>query len=216
MSRNLVLCTLLLFLCSAWGATSAAAPVGLAAFSGSETVIDFESLFDSELVTNQFAGLGVIFSGGLNEDPFPDSSIQGNQEGVNFVSGCDTIIATFSAPQNRAGALVAGDNFGNNSIRFEAFLGAASVDSFTFDTGTTILPGGSLPSVFAALEVLGGGFDRLEITRTDDSTAFSLDDFRFEGVPEPTTFVLAAVAFASLLASAPRRRSRLSDAPAQT
>ena len=168
------------------------APVGIGGFSGSETVIDFESLSNGELVTNQYSGLGVVFSGGLNEDTFPGSSIQGNQEGVNFVSGGSTITATFSTPQNRAGALVAGSISGNDNIFIEAFLGVVSVDSFTFNTGTTILPGGTLPSVFAALEVLGTGFDSLQITRTDSNTAFSMDDFRFE-VPEPTTFTLAGL-----------------------
>jgi len=46
-------------------ASAVAAPVsiGLAGFSGSETVVTFNSIGDEVLVDTQFAGLGVTFSG---------------------------------------------------------------------------------------------------------------------------------------------------------
>lgn len=167
-----------------------ASPITLDAFDGSETVIGFETISSSEPITNQFETLGLIFSGGLYGDPATGSSIQGSMEATNYWSSGDIsnpITASFSSIQNKVGFYVAGVSSGDSTILLSAYLGSGLVDEYAFNTGHDVMPGGSLVSVFAGLEV-PQGFDRIEISRLDGNQAFSIDDFRF--VPEPATLSL--------------------------
>ena len=167
-----------------------AIPVTQDFFSGSETLIDFESISSGELITTQFSGLGATFSGGLFGDPQSNSTIKGTKEATNYLASnsiSNPIVVSFSQMQLRAGFLAAGMNTGGNDILLRAYSGSHLVEESTFVT-SDILPGGNLPSVFAGLEV-SEGFNRIEISRLDGNLAFSIDDFRYE-IPEPATVLL--------------------------
>ena len=180
----------------------AADPIGMDDFSGLETLIDFETILPEEPITTQFSVLGLNFEPGLFGDPFPASTIQGTMEATNFNGSItNPIVALFDEPQLRIGFLAAGDSIGGSLILLRAFLSDIVVDEFTFTTDE-ILPGGTLPSVFAGLEVLGG-FNRIEIRRLGGGGAFSIDDFRFE-IPAPGT--LALFGLAGLCGTRLRRR----------
>jgi len=174
--------------------------------AGEITVIDFESINPSDPITTQFSDLGLIFDPGLFGDPYPSSSIQGNREATNFLSDpsiTNPITADFASPQALVEFLVAGGSRGG-IIELHAFLGSDKVGVASFDTND-VLSGGTLPSALARIQV-ASGFDNIEIRRTDRNGAFSIDDFRFTAVPEPSTFVLLGMGAISLLAYAWRRR----------
>jgi hypothetical protein len=182
--------------------TVGAVPIALDTFPDSEILLDFESISSSESITTQFSGLGVTFSGGLFGDPFPNSTIQGSMEATNYLSSANIsnpITAFFSQVQRNVGFLGAGTDTPGSTILLSAYLGSDLVDQSTF-IADTILPGGTLPSVFVGLEVLQG-FDRIEISRLDGNGAFSIDDFRY--VPEPATAFLLGLG--SLLMTRRRR-----------
>ena len=183
-----------------------ASPVSEADFTSASALIDFESIADSELITSQFQTLGVVFSGGFYGDPFPGSTIKGNQEGTNFSSSSNIknpIIANFSVLQQRAGAWMGQHTSGiGDIILLQAFRGGLLVDEHRFRAGPA-LPGGNISSVFAALEI-ESGFDRLEFSGTSGNLALSIDDFRFEAVPEPATITCVLLGIACCIS---RRRT---------
>ncbi|MGD9285419.1 MAG: hypothetical protein PVG68_17240, partial [Desulfobacterales bacterium] len=74
--KKILLCLVLLF----FGLSNAyAIPIGIDAFSGNATVIDFNSIKNNEKITTQFDSDGVTFSGEFYGDyNFPDSTINGS------------------------------------------------------------------------------------------------------------------------------------------
>lgn len=170
--------------------TGACAPIGQGAFSGAAKIVTFEGLLPGNSITNQFAGDGVLFSGGLYVDPFPNSTIQGNVEATNFLNSAtitNPIVASFPTPVFRIGFLVAGVS-SPDSIRLSVFRNSVEVEALELITGATIA-GGSLPSVFIGVEQ-PLGIDRIEISNPPGNGPFSIDDFRFESVPEPSSLAL--------------------------
>lgn len=194
---------LLLSLSSAY-----AIPIGIGDFSGSETVIDFNSIPSGPpgtLITDQFAPLGVTFSGSpFQGDPFPGSTINGTMTGVNFddLGGNinNPIIAEFSSLQNRVGMFFGTPNSVDTEVQIRAFRGERLLETLKVasEAGNN-LPGGNLATVFGGI-FLKTGFDRIDFSSLSDLGAFEVDDFRFERsedsspgpapIPEPATILL--------------------------
>jgi hypothetical protein len=165
-----------------------------AVFSGSASVVDFNSILTNETtITNQFAGQGVTFGGGLfSLDTSGDTSqFPSNGGGViasdwKYSQGVPTLpwTATFTGIETRAGFLVEVNS--GDSTQITTFLNG---------TPTGIVSQVSLgtSAVFFGIQDLSG-FNSISVTVTGPGNHFiAIDDFRFEAVPEPgTTWLLAS------------------------
>jgi hypothetical protein len=174
--------------------------------SGAVTVIDFESISLGEQINTQYQSAGLIFDGGRFGDPAPGSSIRGTMEATNVSSGSNIsnpIGASFTFVTDMVQFLVAGDTNGSNLIEVRGFLDGSEVYANSFTTGT-VMQGGSLPST-SVLVMPVSGLDRIEIRRLDGSRAFSIDDFHFGSIPEPSALISILLSFAIVILHRDRR-----------
>lgn len=182
--------------------------VGIGAFSGSETVIDFDSLAEDEIVTTQFLSSGVDFSssshvsgstaaGGGSEGWFFFSN-PGTAVLQNFIeicldspSFCQPVIIDFTTPHS----LIGFDIITNPSTStFDVQLVSAG-SSTIFSIST------SFPESFVGFQD-PAGIDRIIITEPsiEGEGAIGIDDLRFEGVvPEPSTLLLVGSGLAGVI-----------------
>jgi len=154
--------------------------VGVSAFSGAPQV-DFNGLPAGPL-TNQFAGLGVTFSGGLNAFANAASNFVGSVPG-------SVITISFSSTMLRTGFDITTQSADNLKVEVQAFSGSTLVTTGTF----TILTPGTTQS-FVGFED-SSGIDGLVLTPvvgTGGAGRFLLDNLRFEPIPEPSTALLLA------------------------
>ena len=200
----------IVFLLSLILSSAHAIPIGIGDFSGSETVIDFNSIPTGPpgtLITDQFAPIGVTFSGSpFQGDPFPGSSINGTMTGVNFddFGGNinNPITAKFSSLQNRVGMFFGTIPSLDAKVQIQPYLGGQPIESELqeFEMPADLnLPEGQLLTVFGGI-FLAGGFDRIDFSSISGLGRFEVDDFRFEKsedrapgpapIPEPVTILL--------------------------
>ncbi|MBI1924116.1 PEP-CTERM sorting domain-containing protein [Candidatus Poribacteria bacterium] len=178
--------------------------ITLRAFSGSETVIDFESIAQNVEITSQFSGLGPTFSGGLFGDTLSGPALLGSAvTASNFQSRFppffNPITVTFSALIARVGF----DAVTNapDVLVITTFRSAVPTETITFDTSLT-------PSFLGIGDL--EGIDRIEIEApVNFNGGFATDNFRFEGspavVPEPSSLLLLGVGILAVLG---RRRKQ--------
>jgi hypothetical protein len=185
-STSLVLGALLGAFLGATNVYSAPASINIDSFSGSETVIDFNTIADEELITNQFtASTGVTFSGAIygmtnqgDLDLVPDNGgviasnwlyNVGSSQGLSFsadLGGSYTKVG-FHAYAN-----------GGDSVTIEVLGNGASSGSVTFES--TGAPGAPSPGFIAVEDA--NGFDSITISVLNNMNAFlTIDNLRFEG-----------------------------------
>ena len=180
------------------GGVAGAVPiqVGVSAFSGSPQ-INFNGL-PAGLLTNQFAGQGVTFSGGL----YAFSNAAANFQGA--VPG-NIIEISFSSKMVRAGFDVTTQISDNLKVDVKAFQGGTLVTTGTFTIAT---PG--FNQSFVGFEDLTDGIDSLVLTPVigaGGTGRFILDNLRFEPVPEPATALLFTSGLLLLAAHGTQRRA---------
>jgi hypothetical protein len=166
---------------------------GLANFSGSETVITFNTIDNTQPVNNQYAGLGVAFNGSLvgltnSLDPslFNGSAIASNWNYDDAVPNTgSTWTATFSSVQSQVGFFAESNE--DDDITIEGFLKGSSVGSVNFSN-----PNGTTPDFLGIQNLLG--IDSITVTTASNFNGFfGMDDFRFESntaVPVPAAIWL--------------------------
>jgi len=186
-----------------------AAAIGPGDFSSTAGLINFDnlaggsSIFTGEVVTNQYSSLGVTFVNpnfvsrananlAAMLDGQSDPNVLFIQQHNGSTSGLPQEIL-FSTPMLRVGAFFATSL--DSTITLTAFSPAGvKVESLTL-TGGFNAP--DFLTGFVGLEE-PDGIGRIELfSRSNDPAAvtfnFSIDDLRFEAVPEPATWTLAAL-----------------------
>ncbi len=158
--------------------------------------IDFEGLPDSTPITDQYLGMGVVFSGAtvitagfsLNESEFPPHS------GANaaFDDG-QPITITFSYPVNTFSAY-----FTHSSpltLLFFDSLGilGGRVQSPSISNLAVSGEPGAIPNEFLTLSS-ASGFFRVVIDGDPGGSSFTFDDVTVNAVPEPASIFLTGVA----------------------
>lgn len=154
-------------------------------FSGNETVIDFESISDGEVITNQFSSLGVSFYGDLTGDKVFGPPLLGSDTTAGQFEG-SLVAAIFDTPMLRVGFDIVTNDPDDTELVAYMFSGGSytATGSFAFDTSVT--------PRFIGLEDSMGidaiAFDARNIV----SGVFIIDNFRFESasIPEPSTLLL--------------------------
>ena len=177
------------------------------------STIDFESFSDSDVLTNQFAGLTftnttVLTAGiGLNEFDNPPHS------GTNVVfDDGGAISISFASPVSTVGGFFTYSLTSPLRLTLSAFdhnnvlLGASTLSAYSNNQGTVGDPGGS------SNEFLELAFNNISaVTFLGDSFggSFTLDDLRFTpgvaAVPEPRTLSLLALGLGGFVRSRLRR-----------
>ena len=147
-----------------------------------DLVINFEGLADGELVTTQFSGQGVTFSGqtvalqagvSLNEFVFPPHS------GVTLVSSdLGQINVAFSQPQ----ASVGGFFTHASPVTLTAFNAQNVAVASQTVTGDNTVFGSNSPNEFVSTSSAAG---ITSVTIVGTPTQFSLDDLTLTTAPEP-------------------------------
>jgi len=182
-------------------ASAFAGLISIGGFSGSETVINFNGIGDTQPITTQYLGSGITFSGAQGFTNSGDTQFfPGNGGGVialntNFFDdSAPPIAASFTSPVNRAGFLHETNTA--DALLVRLFLGATQTGSFLIPN-----PNGLTVDFFGVEDL--GGFDRIEIDAQNNLNGFlAIDDFRFEAVasavPEPSSFVLLSLGIAGL------------------
>jgi hypothetical protein len=198
--------------------------IGPGAFSGSATLIDFDNLTGGttvntgDIITNQYAGLGVIFNNPdkvtrANASPIGAEAVAASKPNIAFVlqaSGGAPV-----APQELLFSVPV------NLIGMEFFLTqGANITLAVYDSTNTLLESLTLNGTYQGSGDLDAGFIGLQestniakatVTSNGGSFNFSIDNVRFEGaaaVPEPASLVLMGAGVVFLAGSALRRRIR--------
>ncbi len=161
-------------------------PTGLASPAVTITFTEF-GIPDGTAVTDQYAGLGVIFSSGM----YQTSGAIGNFGPI--VTSPFSIY--FTSPQSSAAVNLV-TNAGTSS--FSALLGGALVDSFSAPTGAQAYYGFTGES-FDEIQVTPGGFNNVGVV-----VRVQLGS---EPVPEPSAFALLGSGLLGLLALGLKRRA---------
>lgn len=160
-------------------------------FSGTETIITFNSLTNETAITNQFSAQGVTFSGGL-------LAMTNSGDIAQFPSNGGGVIASdWSYNRGTLQTLPITATFTVNQVQMGFLTEMNSGDTVQITTllngnqhGTVSYTSVGLTAVFFGVKD-PIGFNSISINVTGTSNRFlALDDFRFQAIPEPSTVAL--------------------------
>ncbi len=191
--------------------------IGLGGFSGSETVINFNSIGNEVQINNQFSGQGATFSGPLYgmTNPGDTSKFPGNGGGViasNWryslgSAGGYSFDVAFNQTETRVGFYVETNDPDNTTLA--VYAGSTLLGSLLFDSKIT--------AAFFGAEDLAG-FNNITISVQNNLNGFiAIDDLRFEnssvnGVPEGgATLLLMGLTTSGLVAWQRRSNRRVAQ-----
>ena len=190
-------------------ANGAPSLIGLGGFNGSETLIDFNTIADTQLIDNQYTGVGASFSGpvyGLTNvgdtQLFPSNGggvIASNwRYAFGGISPVGPMVISFSSVVTRLGFYH--ETNVQDALLVTLFRGATQTGSFSIPN-----PNGVTADFFGVQD--SAGFDRVELdAEVNNNRCLAIDDVRFDAtVPEPSTMFLAG---ASLVVLGTVRRLR--------
>lgn len=175
-------------------------------FTSGATVIDFNSLVNEVAITNQFAGQGVTFSGGLvaltnggDTNQFPSNGGGVIASDWRYSSNLQAlpITATFTSAQVQLGFLTEMNS--GSVIQITTLLNGTS-------HGTVIYTSVGLSAVFFGVKD-DLGFNSVSINVINSNRFLAFDDFRFQAVPEPSTYALLGAGLGLTALLSLRRRA---------
>ena len=183
-------------------------------FTGAATVISFNSLTtDRTIITNQFSGQGVTFSGTTlySSTNSADLAFFSNPGGViastwNGSSPVTPFVINFTTPQGQAGFLL--EIWGQDTINITTKLNGNVNGTVSYINPNPANNSSFLTAVFFGVKDTVG-FNSLSITVTGslNNQFLANDDLRFQSIPEPgvTALLAAGLGLTALLRF--RRRS---------
>ena len=188
--------------------------VGIGAFNNSQIVIDFGSVTQDTVLSNQWSN--VSFSANWWGNTYAPSDFSQNSDGVSAANWSSTMshginagISFANLPQLVGFDILA--NFGNVSVDITNGLGQLQtfqVYAARCDHGF----GGSPPCESFAGFSDPAGITNIFLHDAPVNNAFTLDNLRSQSnttaVPEPSTFLLLATGFLGLLGNASSLRNR--------
>lgn len=190
-----------------------AASVSFTTAANAATVIDFDSLSNGDVVTNQFAE--AIFSSSAGSEVIVTAQNLGSSapnficSGVNGAINCvDDVYVDFTGAVSGLSFLAVGDNDTGDIGDVRVFAGASLL-------GTVDIFGNSNGSDAQLVDLSAfSGITRIEIANITDGAGLGYDDFTFTvgggAVPEPTTWMMMILGF-GLIGSVTRRRERFGN-----
>lgn len=207
--RHLVLFLSALLVLLAGSKQAGAGMIVVGDFSGSETVLDFESLTDGELITNQFAPLGIVFvNPDVGFDVIARNRTFGIVANVEQGGGSSGVVAPlelqFSVPVNKVGMDIVFGSVGFGIMyTLEIFDSLNTLlDSTTLSLGAFGFIGLESSTTIAKATITGIGSNL-------QSFNLNIDNVRFEAtVPEPSTLTLWSLGAIALGGVGWRRRRR--------
>jgi hypothetical protein len=171
--------------------------VGLGAFTGTETLINFNTIGNEVAVTNQYAGLGLTWSGSIYGMTNPGDISQFPSNGGGVIASnwrysqnpnLTPMVGTFAAPATRVG-------FYHETNTGDALLVSVFRNNILTGSFTIANPNGTTADFFGVQDL--DGIDRISIDAQNNENRFlAIDDFRFNAgpvgpaVPEPASLLL--------------------------
>jgi hypothetical protein len=171
--------------------------ITLANFQPGDTLIDFNTVTNNQVLDAAFLAQGVAFTNLWGDTTGQSASIFGSGAAENFTSscfavgGCDTVTATFTSPVRRVG--------------FDFITNAGTTSIQVLLAGTIFNIPSTLTPSFVGIEDLDG-ITEIRITAPVNQ-AIGMDNFRI-GVPEPATTALLGLGLLGMSVIRRRRGTR--------